>query len=185
MPSRASKRLGETLVHEKLLTREELQDSFREQDTSGERLGTILVRRGYVQEEVLAEVMAKEFSLPFVSPSQYFISSDLLSLFPVEMLEKYEFVPLDKLGKLLTVAATNVLDKEALEEIQKLSGCTVQTYVAPISQVQATIEKVATQEKEKVASIAPEPEVFEEKSDVEILRQLAEELRRKSTPPAK
>ena len=185
MPTRESKRLGETLVHEKLLTKEELQDSFREQATSGERLGTILVRRGFVQEEVLAEVIAKEFSLPFVSPSQYFVSVELLGLFPIEMLKKYEFIPMDKLGKVLIVAATNVLDKEAIEEIQRQSGCTVRTFIAPISQVYATIEKIETRAKEGVPSAAPESEALDKKSDIEILRELAEELRRKSIPPEK
>lgn len=182
MPTRESKRLGETLVHEKLITREELQDSFRQQDTSGDRLGTILVRRGFVEEEVLAEVIAKEFSLPFVSPDQYFISADLFNLLPIEMLEKYEFVPLDKLGRVLTVAATGVLDKKTVAEIQKESGYTVRTFVAPISQVHAAIEKIETHEREKVAPVVPEQEALDRKSDIEILRELAEELRRKSTP---
>jgi len=184
MPTRESKRLGETLVHEKLLTREELQDSLRQQETSGERLENILVRRGFVEEEVLAEVIAKEFSLPFVSPNQYFISSDLFDLFPTKMLEKYEFVPLDRLGRVLTVAATSVLDKKAMGEIQEISGCTVRIFVAPISQVHSAIEKIETYEKEKEVPAAPEPEPSERKTDIEILRELAEELKRKSTPPA-
>jgi type IV pilus assembly protein PilB len=185
MPSRESKRLGETLVHEKLLTREELEDSLREQETSGDRLGAILVRRGFVEEHALAEIIAKEFSLPFVSPDQYYISSDLFDLFPIEMLEKYEFVPLDRLGKVLTVATTDVPDKKVLEHIQETSGCTVRIFIAPISQIHKAIEKIETHEKDKVAPVAPAPPVAEtpeRKTDIEILRELAEELKRKSAP---
>jgi len=89
---------------------------------------------------------------------------------------------LDKLGRVLTVAATGVLDKKTVAEIQKESGYTVRTFIAPISQVHAAIEKIETHEREKVTPVVPEQEALDRKSDIEILRELAEELRRKSTP---
>jgi len=50
-------------------------------------------------------------------------------------------LPIDKIGNCLTVAMSNPLNLQAIEDVEMLSGCMVQTFVATSSDIRAAIEK--------------------------------------------
>ena len=50
-------RLGEMLIAKGIITDEQLEDALREQQVTAERLGTILVSRGYVNEVDLVRIL--------------------------------------------------------------------------------------------------------------------------------
>ena len=107
-------RLGEILIKEGLLTQAQLEEILRFQKMSGRTIGDIAVDRGFLKEEDLANALAKQLDIPFVSikdgslsPSQ---DEDLKKLIPQSFARQHLVIPLSKHLKSITVAFENPLD---------------------------------------------------------------------------
>ena len=138
-------RLGETLTHSGLITNDQLEEALAGLKTSGLPLGEILVERGYVTERDVAQAMTTQFSLPYLSPKQYYTSSAVLKLVPLDVMRKHRLVPVDKMGDVLTLCIGGPVDPDVLEKIEKTTGCTVQVFVAMAADIKETIEKFAAE----------------------------------------
>ena len=95
LPKAPRKRLEAMLVADGILTEEQLKDALDIQKETGKPLGQVLVEQRYLSEEALAKAITEKYQLPFIDPSTYQIEPDLIKSFPVDMLYRYQFVPLD------------------------------------------------------------------------------------------
>jgi len=137
-----AKRLGEIFTHSGLISTEQLEETLADQEKTGKHLGELLVDRGYVTERDVAEAIASQFSLPYLSPTQYFVSTEMASILPLELMTKHHLVPIDKLGKILMVVLAGPVENDILEKIEKDTDSTLQLYVGMISEVSAAIDKL-------------------------------------------
>ncbi len=136
------KRLGEIFTHSGLVTPEQLEESLADQQKTGKHLGELMVERGYVTERDVAEAIATQFSLPYLSPTQYFVPSEMTDVIPVETMQKYNLVPIDKLGRILMLVIAGPVENEVLEKIEKDTQSALQIYVGTLADVRAAIEKL-------------------------------------------
>ena len=58
-------RLGDILIREGLITREQLSAALSEQKSTGHRLGFVLVKLGLVQELEVTKVLARQYRMRF------------------------------------------------------------------------------------------------------------------------
>jgi hypothetical protein len=93
-----TRRLGELLLEEKLVTVPQLQRALQRQYATGELLGEALVTLGVVTEADIARVIARQVGCPYFDASSYDISPEALSLVPVDVAIEYQLVPLDRIG---------------------------------------------------------------------------------------
>ncbi|HPO12407.1 MAG TPA: DnaA/Hda family protein [Candidatus Hydrogenedentes bacterium] len=112
------KRLGELLLDEKLVNQRQLDEAMQIQQEEGGFIGQILVRLGYVSQNAVASCLVKQCRIPHLSLLDYDISVDVLNLIPRDVCLKYNLLPIDKLGRILTVAMVDPLDLDALEAIR-------------------------------------------------------------------
>ena len=112
------KRLGDLLVEENLLAPDQLQEALAIQEKQGGFLGQILVSQGFITQEAVASCLVKQCKIPHLSLLDYDIGSDVLSLIPEAVCRKHNLLPIDKLGRILTVAMVDPLDIDALEEVR-------------------------------------------------------------------
>lgn len=139
--SRTSRRrLGELLVEDGLLSREQLYAVLHEQRQSGELLVEVLVRMGLLDEQALVQSIIKNHNFPFISIKRYDISPEVSTTFPERLLRQYLFVPLDRMGPVLTVVMGTDPDANALSELERLAQCKVHIYVGLLSEVKETID---------------------------------------------
>ena len=64
MSKSATKRLGELLLDQGLITKELLEQGVRRQGQSAKRLGSTLVKLGFLEPAVLARVLARQAGVP-------------------------------------------------------------------------------------------------------------------------
>ncbi len=138
-----AKRLGEILTHSGLITSEQLEETLKDQKGSDSRLGELLVDRGFVTERDVAEALTTQFGLPYLSPKQYYTSSAVTKLVPLDIMRKHNLVPLDRMGDVLTVCVSGPVENKVLEDIEKSTGCTIQVFVAMTRDIHETIEKIS------------------------------------------
>ncbi|HIJ66558.1 MAG TPA: hypothetical protein HPP77_11480, partial [Candidatus Hydrogenedentes bacterium] len=118
--SDSRKLLGDILVEEGALTQEQADAAFAEQAETGGFLGQVLIEMGYIDQASLTAFLAKYCRIPYLSLLNCLVDETLLVLVPKEICLKHRLLPIDKLGKNLTIAIVNPLNKEAVEEVRAL-----------------------------------------------------------------
>ena len=101
------------------ITDEQLNRALAEQAKKGGFLGQILIDLGFIDDNSLTSFLARHCRIPHLSLLDYLIDESLLGLIPKEMCLKHRVLPMDKLGKNLTVAMVNPLDAEALQAVRE------------------------------------------------------------------
>jgi type IV pilus assembly protein PilB len=136
-----SKQLGELLIDLGVITRENLDRALETQKLKGGLVGEILVEMGCAKEEDIAQVLTVQYGFPFLPLGNYDISPDVVKIIPIKVARQYVVIPIDKIGNNLTLAMANPLNEKAIEEIETLSSCNVQVFIATMSDVKNAIEK--------------------------------------------
>jgi len=114
------KRLGAILLGEKVITEGQLAEALKKRETEGGFLGKVLVELGYISEPVLVNFLVKQFKIPHINLMDYEVSEELVKSVPKEICLKYSLLPIDRLGKILTLAMVDPLDMEALQKVKEV-----------------------------------------------------------------
>ncbi len=136
-----AKQLGELLVERKVITPEQLQKALQIQQAKGGLLGQILMNLGFATEEQVAQALTAQYGFPYLPLKNYQIDGEILHLVPENVARQYCLVPVDRIGDTLTVAMADPLNAKAVEDIELLSRCSVQVFVATMSDVIESIHR--------------------------------------------
>ena len=81
--------------------------------------------------------------MPVLSDAIATASTDqeLIKFIPERVARQYRLIPIDKIGDNLTIAMSNPLNSQAIEDIETLLGCNVQVFVSTNSDILEAIEK--------------------------------------------
>jgi type IV pilus assembly protein PilB len=123
-------KLGELLVKQGTISEDMLAQALEIQKKDGARLGTTLIKLGFVKEEDMLATLSKHFGVKSVDLRNTKLDESLLKLIPGELAGKYLVVPVTRLGHTLTVAMINPGDVAAIEDIQFATGFEVDAVVA-------------------------------------------------------
>ena len=139
-----TRKLGEQLVLDGVLTPELLSRALARQQETGQKLGECLVRLG-VDETPVLRLLAQELKTRFVSTeklAQAKVEAALVERVPVRLAEGFDFMPLRLAQDVLYVAISEPQRQRALEEIAKTVGVAqVLPFVALRRSIRAAIRK--------------------------------------------
>jgi type IV pilus assembly protein PilB len=136
-----NKHLGEILLERGMISRIQLEDALKIQKERNVLLGEILVSLKYTTEENIVQALTSQYGFPYLPLSNYEISPDVLSTVSISICKKYCLIPIDKIGKSLTLAMANPLNVEALEEVELATNCMVQAFVSTATDINASIKR--------------------------------------------
>ena len=136
-------RLGELLVRSNLITRDQLQRALEEQKNSGGqlRLGAILVKEGYISESELTAFLSKQYSVPSINLAEFEIDPAVVKLLPVEVVQKYQAIPVNRSGSTLILAMSDPSNIFAIDDIKFMTGYNVEVVVASDTGIKSAIDK--------------------------------------------
>lgn len=134
------KRIGELLVESGAITVEQLKSALDKQQSSGQRLGQVLVSLGMITEDKLIQITAQKLDIPHVNLDDMIIDREVVSLISAEMAKKHLLIPIFKIGKVLTVAMYDPLDFIALDELAYNTKMEINRVIATRSDIEAAIE---------------------------------------------
>jgi len=110
--------LEHLLLDAGLITAEQLDAAVAEQAKRGGFVGQILIDLKFLDDNALTSFMAKHCRIPHLSLLDYLIDKDILGLVPQDICMKYSLLPIDRLGKNLTIAMVNPLDDAAMAAVR-------------------------------------------------------------------
>lgn len=134
-------KIGEILLNEKLVTKEQIAEALTLQKSRKKRLGKVLVELGIVTETQVAQALSRQLNLPLVAISKTKIDDGLLSIITQEDAEKYRVLPISLDGNKLTIAMPDPLDQNSVDELRFKTGYYISTVIATESEVVGGIEK--------------------------------------------
>lgn len=138
-----SNRLGEILVKNNLLSRDQLSRALEEQKLSGNqlRLGSILINLKLLSEEQLTSFLSKQYGVPSVNLADYEIDPSVIKIIPPDVVQKYQLLPVNRAGATLIVAVSDPSNIFAIEDIKFMTGYNIEMVVASERDIKASIDK--------------------------------------------
>src|SRR5215210_7033262 len=117
-PVASSERLGDLLVREGLITREQLEKALQEQKQNGTRVGYNLVKLGFIQETELTKMLARQYRMPAVDLTKFEVDPRIVKLIPSDLATKNLVLPLKRDGRTLTVAMADPTNLGVLDDLK-------------------------------------------------------------------
>ena len=134
-------KLGEALVKENLITRQQLQESLQYQKRHGGKLGFNLVKLGFVKDEEITQLLSRQYGVPSIDLARFEIDLSVIKLVPAETAQKFQILPLSHVGATLTIAMADPTNVFAMDEIKLVTGYNVEAVVASETAIMESIEK--------------------------------------------
>jgi type IV pilus assembly protein PilB len=166
-------RLGEILLREGLVTREQLAQALAEQKNTKHRLGYVLVKLGLVQELEITKVLARQYRMPAVDLSRFEVDPKIIKLVPADMATKSVVLPLKREGRTLTVAMADPTDLGLLEDLKFITRFDLFPVIAGEYTLRNLIEKYYEASDQQLQSILKDME--ETGEDVEVVEEEEDE----------
>jgi len=136
-----TKQLGELLVERCIINEAQLEKALKLQKEKGGLIGQVLVLLGYVKEEEIAQALTVQYGFPYLPLECYDINAEAIKTIPDNVATQYNLIAIDKIGDLLTIAMSNPLNFQAVEDIELLTKCKVQVFVSTMTDITNAIKK--------------------------------------------
>src|SRR5881392_2552515 len=148
-----NRRLGDLLVADGLLTPAQLQKALGEQRGSTEKLGSILIKLGFINEEQLIGFLSRQYGVPSITLAQLEIDPGVLKLVPAAIAKKYEVLPVRRMGNSLALAMADPTNVFALDDISFMTNLQVLPLVASQTAIKKAIDRHYESKTEAIASV--------------------------------
>lgn len=158
--------LGLMLVRAGKITRAQLYEALKAQRESGQRLGDVLFERGWIDEETLTFLLAKQMDIPFLEARALErVPQGLIEKVPKKLAFEYGVLPVRVWKSKLHVAISDQKTLPYLDELSYFLGRTVSPQLVAPSALRAALEHYYGEtpperaERKAPAQPAPQPVV--------------------------
>jgi type IV pilus assembly protein PilB len=136
-----SVRLGEILVKESLITQDQLQKALEFQRANGGKLGSCLTKMGFITDDDITGILSRQYGVPSINLKFYEIDPIIIKLIPQDTAQRYQVIPLSRVGSVLTIAMTDPTNVFAMDDIKFMTGFNVEPVVASESAIGDAISR--------------------------------------------
>ncbi len=184
--SDARRCIGEILMDMGCVTQDDI-DAALEQQINGEKakIGEIFVAGGLCSSADITGALAEQFGIEIVDLEGVDVASSVVAMVPQEQCRENHIMPIDMFDGILTVAISDPLDLQALDNIRFVINCQVQPVLATREAIDAAIERYysASDDFKKRMSEFKDDDV--KHIDIEKLKREAEEISADDAPVIK
>jgi len=129
------KPLGELLLDEGVISREDLNEVLKLKEKSPLRIGQILQKKGVADENDILGVLARQYGLSF-EKKLHFKNDATFERIPANLIEKYRMVPFEKKGKLIRIALSDPEQVHYQDDLRRhLKGFRVEFVVSTETEI--------------------------------------------------
>ncbi len=135
-------KLGEILIHYKIITPEQLEEGLKIQKDTEKRIGEILIDLGRVTQDEINWVLGKQLNLPYVQVNADNIDIQLSKNISEDILKKFKVIPIMDLNDELVIAIADPTDEEAIEMIKEVTKRKLKFVLASFKNIDETINRI-------------------------------------------
>jgi type IV pilus assembly protein PilB len=134
-------KLGQLLMNNNMITKEQLSKALDLQNKEGGRVGSNLIKLGYLTEDTLVRFLSKQYCVPAAALTNEELDSSIVKFVPYDVAQKYQIFPVSKNGATLTLAMTDPSNVFAIDDVKFMTGYDVKPVVASESAIKEAITK--------------------------------------------
>lgn len=142
------KRIGELLVKEGLITPSQLQDALDKQRTDGGKVVENLIALEYLDTQTFVRFLSRQPGMASIDLLNYTIPPDVVRLIDREFALKHQIVPIDKMGRDLTVGMACPLDAATVAALEEKTGMKVRPLLVSMNDVRVALSNYYRSEDE-------------------------------------
>jgi type IV pilus assembly protein PilB len=168
-------RLGDLLLKEGLISRDQLDKALLEGKQNGTRLGYALVKLGFVQETDITKMLARQFRMPAVDLSRFEVDPRIAKLIPADLATKHLVLPLKRDGRTLTVAMADPTNLGVIDDLKFITRYDIFPVIAGEYTLRNAVEKYYESSDAALQTLLKDID-SETEGDVEVLEEKEEEM---------
>jgi len=162
-------RLGDLLVHENIISEEQLMQALNSQKSSGRKLGDVLIELGYISERQLLEFLAQQLDVPFMDISQLRIPGEIANLLPEVHARRLRALVMEDRGDSVLIGMSDPADLSGLDQLeQMLSPKSIKIAVVMESQLFEAFDTLYRRTAEIESFASQLEQEYEQTSDFDI-----------------
>ena len=139
----ARKTIGQVLIEEGVLSKEDLARALATQQSTGQLLGEVLIEQGLVSPIVLVRSLGKHLGVAGCQLRHGLIDPALLKIIGPEEAERLKSLPMFLVHNTLTVAMAEPQSLPRIDRLRQLTGCKIQPVLALETNIMEFIHKYA------------------------------------------
>lgn len=148
-------RVGDLLVSENIITGEQLDYALKEQKSSGRKLGKTLVNLGFVDEQVLLNILSKQLDIPFVDIKTFSYQRDDVRSLKETISRRFRVSVLKKTPTKIILGMSDPTDIFCLDEVAKHFDIPIEPVIVRESELLEVLD-TSYGESEEIASLVEE-----------------------------
>jgi type IV pilus assembly protein PilB len=156
MKEELREKLGETLIRQKLLTQEQLEQALEAQKKDSRPLGVILLDKKLVSVEKLLEILALQKDGKGISLLNVKIPHELVKIIPEALARRFMVIPVEQNGKILKVVMADPKNVVAIDTLASVTGFQISAAKGEAEEIFAVIVNLYYGQTQKAD---PSPEV--------------------------
>jgi type IV pilus assembly protein PilB len=133
--------LGELLIEKGTITSDALAEALAEQNESGNLLGQVLIELGLLNERQLLEVLSEQLHMPIVDLRNHTPETDALGALPESIVRQVNALPMRLSDEGLAVAMAGPPTPEQLRELEATAKRPVSVVLAPGADIRTLIDQ--------------------------------------------
>jgi twitching motility protein PilT len=142
MSKRQAKNLGEILLAEEVITADNLEQGLRRQGQVAKRLGSTLVKLGFLEAGVLARILGRQAGTLGCDLFAIRIPGEAFNLLSPEQIRTFRVLPAGVSDQKVQVITADPNDREGLDRVAFALGMSVQPVVVPEYQMVVALKKL-------------------------------------------
>ncbi len=136
-------KIGDILVHQKIITSEQLENALTEQKSTKDKLGNILITQGTISEEELVNAYSMQCGHRSITKDEMLkVDQSIVSLLPEDFAKENNVLALSKKDNYLAIAMEDPEDLSTLDSIRKLTNLSPEILVAGRSSIKDALESL-------------------------------------------
>ena len=167
-------RLGDLLIKEGLITKDQLDKALAEQRSSGMRLGYALVKLGFVQETEITKMLARQYRMPAVDLARFEVDPKIVKMIPGDVALKHMVLPLKREGRTLTVAMADPTNLAVIDDLKFITRYDIFPVIAGEYTLRTQLEKHYEQVDQQLDKLIEEIGEEGEATELEVVQEQEE-----------
>jgi type IV pilus assembly protein PilB len=171
-----SERIGDLLLREGLITKEQLDRALQEQRQSGTRVGYNIVKLGYLPELEVTKTLARQYKMPAVDLSKFEVDPKIAKLIPADLALKNLVLPLKRDGRTLTVAMADPTDFAVIDDLKFITRYDIFPVIAGEFTIRNVLEKLYESSDAQMSTLLDDIAGMETDEELEVVETKDEDI---------
>jgi len=138
---RQKKLLGESLVEEGIITKDQFKEAQEQEKRKGINLRKVLIGLNFITEHDLVEYISNKLGIPRIDLENYIVDPKIIEMIPEGLARKHELIPVLKIGNRITCAMVDPWNIFAIDEIRIKTNLTVEPAIATEAEIKKSLDQ--------------------------------------------